>query len=79
MQLDEIRKEIDQVDDRLTELFAHRMELAKQVAASKKESGKQVADRGRERDILYRVTDGMSEEMAGYTRVLYQTLLEKIH
>ncbi len=76
MQLDEIRKEIDQVDDRLTELFAHRMELAKQVAASKKESGKQVADRGREREILYRVTDGMSEEMAGYTRVLYQTLFE---
>lgn len=76
MQLDEIRKEIDQVDDRLTELFAHRMELAKQVAASKKESGKQVADRGREREILYRVTDGMNEEMAGYTRVLYQTLFE---
>ena len=76
MQLDEVRKEIDQVDDRLTELFAHRMELAKQVAASKKESGKQVADRGREREILYRVTDGMNEEMAGYTRVLYQTLFE---
>ena len=76
MQLDEIRKEIDQVDDRLTELFAHRMELAKQVAASKKESGKQVADRGREREILYRVTDGMNEEMAGYTRVFYQTLFE---
>ncbi len=50
--LDQIRKEIDRIDKQMVTLFQQRMELAGQVAASKRESGKAVYDRQRELEKL---------------------------
>lgn len=55
MNLDEIRIEIDQVDKQIVELFQRRMELAGEVAASKRESGKAIYDRQRELEKLERL------------------------
>lgn len=52
MDLNEIREEIDQVDKQMVALFQRRMELAGEVAASKKESGKAIYDRQRELEKL---------------------------
>ena len=55
MKLEEIRKEIDQVDDALVALLERRMNLVGQVVAIKKSTGKAVADPKREERIFAKV------------------------
>lgn len=55
MKLEEIRQEIDQVDDALVALLEKRMNLVGQVVAVKKSNGKAVADPKREERIFARV------------------------
>ncbi|MGI6217948.1 MAG: chorismate mutase, partial [Coriobacteriales bacterium] len=57
MELDEIRKQIDETDEQLLEIFLKRMDLSRQVAETKKESEKPVLDKTREREILKRVRE----------------------
>ncbi len=55
MDLNQIRVEIDDVDRRIVELFQKRMELAGEVAETKRESGKAIYDRTREQEKLKRL------------------------
>ena len=55
MTLEEIRQEIDQVDDALVALLEQRMNLVGQVVAFKHSNGKAVADPKREERIFARV------------------------
>ena len=50
--LQESRKEIDWIDDEIIKLFERRMEVCKDVAAYKLNTGKPVLDRKRELDKL---------------------------
>ena len=52
MTLEEIRQEIDQVDDALVALLEQRMNLVGQVVAFKQSNGKAVADPKREERIF---------------------------
>ena len=55
MTLEEIRQEIDQVDDALVALLEQRMNLVGQVVAFKQSNGKAVADPKREERIFAKV------------------------
>ena len=55
MTLEEIRQEIDQVDDALVALLEQRMNLVGQVVAFKQSNGKAVADPKREERIFARI------------------------
>ncbi|MGT2846045.1 chorismate mutase [Streptococcus massiliensis] len=55
MDLADIRREIDQVDDELVNLLEKRMELVSQVVAYKQSSGRAILDRAREQAILDKV------------------------
>lgn len=59
MDLNQIREEIDQVDQQIVELFQRRMGLAGDVAASKRESGKP-----------YMTGSGKSRSWSGWLRWL---------
>ena len=72
--LQDIRNQLDQIDDQITALFVQRMGLTGAVAAYKKENGLPILDSGRERKIMGRVTALAGEEMEHYTKLLYQTL-----
>lgn len=74
MSLEELRKEIDNIDDALVQLFARRMEAAAAVAEEKRRSGRAVLDSGRERDVLARVTAQVSPELRGSLEELYSTI-----
>ncbi|MBR5516089.1 MAG: chorismate mutase [Clostridia bacterium] len=76
MDLKEIRNKIDNIDDKILELFKERMETVKAVAEYKKVNNLPVLNSQRERDIICRVTDGMDDEMAAYTKSLYSTMFE---
>ena len=76
MELSEIRKEIDGIDQELVRLFCARMDLSAQVADYKKEHNLPIFVPARERAILQKVAELAGPEMANYTRVLYSMLFE---
>ena len=75
MELKDLRNELDNIDNQIVELFKRRMETVKMVSESKKDTGKAVKDRRREREILSRVTDLSGPELESYTKVLFTTLM----
>ena len=50
--LDEIRKDINKIDKQMAELFEKRMDLAKEVALSKKENALPIEDKAREKIVV---------------------------
>ena len=76
MELSDIRKEIDEIDAQLVNLFCQRMALSEQVADYKKSNGLPIYVPARERAILQQVAEQAGPDMANYTRVLYSMLFE---
>ena len=64
MELQDIRRNIDSIDDRLVKLFAERMDCAREVAEAKRRTGRGIRDRGREREIVNRLTRAAGDEYA---------------
>lgn len=76
MDLKELRKEIDQIDDELVRLFVKRMDVSARIADFKKENGLPILVPTREREKLQDVAQKAGPEMEVYTRVLYSMLFE---
>jgi chorismate mutase/prephenate dehydratase len=74
MEIQDLRKQIDSIDDELVQLFVRRMTLCAGIAEQKALSGKPVIDAGREREILSRVTRSVPEDLGGYSRELFTTM-----
>lgn len=76
MDLQDYRKQIDQIDEQLVRLFAQRMDVAAGIARYKKANGLKVLDASRERAKLQQVAELAGEEMQDYTASLYSVLFE---
>ncbi len=76
MNLEECRKEIDNIDSEIVRLFSKRMDIAQNVAAYKKETGMAIYDSERERKLLEKVENAAGEAYGDYVRRLYTTILE---
>ena len=76
MDLDKIRQGIDAIDDKIAELYEERMKLVGQVSEAKKQSGKAVNDPDREKKILLRVTDKVSEGNQVYLKRVFESIFE---
>ncbi|MBQ9485314.1 MAG: chorismate mutase [Clostridia bacterium] len=74
MELSEIRSKIDDIDDDIAELFVKRMELSEKVAEIKAETGKQITDLSREREIIFRLSQKVPKELTLYIKELYETV-----
>ncbi len=74
MELAEIRKKIDGIDDKLAELYVERMGLAAEVAKVKAETGKSVSDAAREREVVFRLAEKSPKELTIYLKELYDTV-----
>lgn len=70
-----IRENINEIDNKITELWKERMDAALKVAQYKKENGLPVLDSKRERELLDRVADLAGDELGVYARVLYDTVM----
>ncbi len=75
MDLKDIRQRIDEIDDKLIELFIERMGLSKEVAEYKAATGTPILNMTREREILKKVCD-KAGDMDLYAHRLYSTILE---
>ena len=76
MELNEIRNQIDSIDEELVKLFVKRMNLSAQVADYKKAHNMPIYVPTREREILQDVAQKAGPEMANYSRVLYSMIFE---
>ena len=76
MELNELRNEINQIDEELLNLFLRRMDVAEQVADYKRANNLPIYQPQREREILKKVSDQAGPEKSGYARVLFSMLLE---
>ena len=76
MDINELRKQIDSIDNELVELFEKRMRTASAIADYKRENGLPVSDKSREREVINKVTSKVSPEFGEYARVLYQTIFD---
>ena len=76
MEIQELRNEIDSIDQELVKLFCRRMDVSAQVAEYKKENNMPIYVPSREREILASVAQMAGPEMGTYSRVLYSMLFE---
>ena len=63
MEIEELRREIDGIDEELVRLFVKRMGVSAQVAEYKREKGLPVRNPQRERQLLERVSELAGEEL----------------
>ncbi len=75
MDLQDLRKNIDQIDNELLELFEKRMKTALDIAQYKKDNNLPVMDPKRERELIARVSDKASPELERYVRMFYNTMM----
>jgi len=76
MNLNEIRKDIDDIDNNLTNLFKKRMELAAKIAVIKKEKDLPVINIKRENEILTQISEMVGPNLERYARCVYNTLFD---
>lgn len=62
MSLDELRKQIDDADQKIVRLIAERIRVAGEIGNLKKEQGKQIEDTAREKVVLQHIADIACEE-----------------
>ena len=74
MSLDELRKQIDEIDDKISELYVKRMEVCKQIGIEKANIGSAVNVSEREKAVINRITNGKSDDMKRYLKLLYDTV-----
>jgi monofunctional chorismate mutase len=74
--MDEFRKEINNIDEQLLSLFERRMEIAGEIGRYKKENALPIQDAERERAVLRRMREKAKPETAEYVEPLFQSLME---
>ncbi|MBR3221259.1 MAG: chorismate mutase [Kiritimatiellae bacterium] len=72
--LEEARKEIDDIDGRLVPLLKRRLEIAGDVLRAKIEKGLPILDPAREREVMARVAEEIGSGMEDEARLVFTTL-----
>ena len=62
MELDQIRQQIDQIDDQLVALYLKRLGLVAEVARCKDEADAAIDNPVREKAIIYRLTKDIADD-----------------
>ena len=76
MNLDELRLDIDRIDNEMVSLFQQRMNVAAQIAQYKRENNLPVLDPQREREKLHSVSSKLPPELQEYGFALYSLIFE---
>jgi len=76
MNLNNFRKEIDNIDDEILALFIKRMKAVKEIADFKKANNLPVLNSGREDDIINRLCLNSDDNMKEYIKKLFSTIFD---
>jgi len=75
--IDELRKNIDEIDNEIIKLLDKRFDVAKAIGEEKKKISKQVLDQSREQAILDKVDKLSSDEHSKYIQEIYKKIMEQ--
>lgn len=76
MNLDEIRKNIDETDDKILKLFSERMKLCEQVADYKAKNNLPVFQGGREKQVLDNIEAKTERHLRAAARLLFSQIMD---
>ena len=76
MNINEYRKEIDEIDSAMLSLFEKRMETAAKIGKYKKENAIPIKNTDRERELLQKICEKADPELSAYARRLFSLLIE---
>lgn len=76
MELDDLRKEIDDIDNEMKSLFIKRMEIVKQIALIKKEKSLPVFQKSREEEMINSLSSSINEDILPFYRLFLLNILE---
>ena len=80
MQLEELRKEIDKIDEKLLLLLEERLEKAKQITEYKKENNIPETQKEREEEILDKLTHlGKGKLRDEYIKNIFRQIIQESH
>lgn len=77
MDINQIRKRIDEIDGSMVELYKQRMEAVSEIGAYKRANNLPVYDSERERNLLNKLAEQAGEEYEGGVRAVFQTIVEQ--
>ena len=78
MSLEKLRKQIDNVDARITELIGERMSIAEEIGRGKRAKGRSIEDREREKRVLENVKRIAREQNIGIGREELENIYGRI-
>ena len=76
MELTDYRKQLDQIDDMLLQLFVQRMEISEKIATYKKEERLPVLDSKREEEKLHSIRERCPDVYSEYAVSLFSGIME---
>ena len=72
--LEELRKQIDEIDNQLVKLYVKRMDVVRLIAAAKADNNVALVNCARESAIVERLSKDVSDSMKPYIKELYETI-----
>ena len=76
MDLNDYRKQINEIDEQLVKLFEQRMEVSKNIAEYKKSAGLPTRDAKREAEVLEQRSKQVKPELSIYIYEFYEKLMQ---
>ena len=76
IELELMRKKIDEIDDKLLALFKERLEVSKKIGLLKKEYKMAIFDPQREKEIIDSCTQNISEDEKKYIEKFLRNLMD---
>ncbi|HHW95331.1 MAG TPA: chorismate mutase [Mogibacterium sp.] len=74
--LEQLREEMDVVDEEIIQAFRNRMRISSEIAKYKKENGLSILDIDREKSKLDRIVKNDEDDLAAFTSKLYLVLAD---
>ena len=76
IELELMRKKIDEIDDKLLALFKERLEVSKKIGLLKKKYKMEIFDPQREQEIIDNCTQNVSEDEKVYVEKFLRNLMD---
>ena len=76
IELELMRKKIDEIDDKLLVLFKERLEVSKKIGLLKKKHNMKIFDPQREQEIIDGCTQNISEDEKVYVEKFLRNLMD---
>ena len=74
--LEQLRQQINDIDEKIADLFDERMNVAREIGEAKAESGLSVADHNREKSVINRVTARVGDDKKVYLKQVYEKIFD---